>query len=119
MRPVTIAPTPKAFATSCGSTSLPLYLKVELRAMTLSWESCDRLLIKPSLIPSERYSMFESFDTLTNGKTATEFICAECRALHTETSDKNAMITERLINVAAITGVRFRLMNFAPRYERI
>ena len=66
--------TPSALATSSGSTSLPLYLKLEVRAMTFRPGSCERLFIRLSLRPSERYSISLSAVVFVNGNTAIESI---------------------------------------------
>src|SRR5262249_13998624 len=55
-RPVMMASTPSERATFWGSTSLPLYLNEELRAMTFTPGSCDRRLRSDSLTPSDKYS---------------------------------------------------------------
>ena len=55
-----------------GSSSFPLYRNTELRAITLSCGSCERLMIRLSAMPSLRYSVLGSPLTFTKGKTANE-----------------------------------------------
>ena len=74
MRPITSACTFKSLATVPGSTSRPLYRNTEDRAMTDKFGNCDRLLIRLSVIPSLRYSVFGSLPALSKGNTAMDEI---------------------------------------------
>src|SRR4029078_10742168 len=51
-----MASTDSSEATRCGSISAFLYRKTELCALTVTCGSCERLFIRESVIPSERYS---------------------------------------------------------------
>jgi hypothetical protein len=48
--------------------------------MTLIRDTCDRLLMRLSVMPSERYSVSGSALALTKGKTATESMALPPRA---------------------------------------
>src|SRR3972149_6237331 len=62
--------TPKRFPTSRTSTGLPLYVKVELRAITSRPESLDRSVMMSSVMPSLKYSCSASPLMFWNGGTA-------------------------------------------------
>lgn len=82
IRPVTIVCTPSVLAISLTLIELPLYLKLELRAMAFSCDSCDNLLINASVKPSDRYSLSAFPVSLTNGRTAIDlmwFSVVRCR----------------------------------------
>jgi hypothetical protein len=49
-------------------------MKAESRDMTLKWGNCDNLLMRLSVIPSLKYSMFGSALAFTKGKKAIESI---------------------------------------------
>ena len=72
MRPVTSVCAPSVWATTRASILPPLNRKLELRAITFRSGSGASALIKPSLIPSERYSLSGVALSLTNGITAME-----------------------------------------------
>jgi hypothetical protein len=53
-----------------------LYRKTELRDMTFRFGNCERLLMSPSVRPSERYSVSLLPAAFARGKTASESIGA-------------------------------------------
>src|SRR5260370_36880696 len=71
-RPVTTAETFRSTAAFSGSTSLALKRKTALRGRTARLGSCERLLMRLSVNPSLKYSLFGSAVTLAKGRTASE-----------------------------------------------
>src|ERR1700688_2178126 len=66
------APTLRAWPIWRGSSSFPLNLKTVLRAITFRSGSCESVLMRLSVKPSLRYSLFGSAVALTKGNTAME-----------------------------------------------
>jgi hypothetical protein len=56
------------------STERPLYVKLELRAITVRPAILDKSVIMSSLMPSEKYSCSASPDMLVNGRTAIDAV---------------------------------------------
>ena|ERR1700730_12937266 len=52
----------------------PLYMKAESRDITFKLDNWDKLLMRLSVIPSLKYSVFGSPLAFTKGKTASESI---------------------------------------------
>jgi hypothetical protein len=51
-------------------------MNAESRDITFKWGNCARLLIRPSVMPSLKYSVCGSPLVFTNGSTATESIAS-------------------------------------------
>src|ERR1700745_2069093 len=66
--------TPRSRPMARTSTERPLYVKLELRAITVRPAIFDRSVIMSSLMPSEKYSCSGSPDMLVNGKTAIDAV---------------------------------------------
>src|ERR1700745_2163722 len=62
--------TPRSRPMARTSTERPLYVKLELRAITVRPAIFDKSVMMSSLMPSEKYSCSGSPDMLVNGKTA-------------------------------------------------
>src|SRR5215467_8608629 len=63
------------------STALPLYVKLELRAITNSQRSRDNPVVISSTIPSAKYSCSGSPDMFVKGRTATDGLLGRDRGL--------------------------------------
>ena len=74
MRPIRTALTCSCCPIFWGSSSFPLKRKTVLRAITLRSGTCDSVLIRLSVRPSLRYSLFASVVAFTKGSTASESI---------------------------------------------
>src|SRR5271169_7065911 len=72
MEPSSTERTPSSLPTSRMSTERPLYVKLELRAITVRPAIFDRSVMMSSVMPSEKYSCSGSPDMLVKGKTAIE-----------------------------------------------
>src|SRR6266852_9050147 len=72
--------TPNSRLTSCTFAALPLYVKVDVRAMTKRSGSLEREVIKSSVMPSLKYSWSRSPLMLVKGNTAIEGLSGKRRA---------------------------------------
>src|SRR5271169_1829507 len=70
MEPSSTERTPSSLPTSRMSTERPLYVKLELRAITVRPAIFDKSVMMSSVMPSEKYSCSGSPDMLVNGKMA-------------------------------------------------
>ena len=68
--------TPSSCATCFASSDLPLYAKLELRAITKNQRNRVSAVIMSSVIPSARYSCSFSPLKLANGRTAIDGLCS-------------------------------------------
>src|SRR5580765_4224459 len=85
--------------------SLSLYLKTELRAFTESFGSCERLFIRLSVMPSDKYSTSALPLALINGMTAIDSICdADAGRLAKNHIPRTAAATKNIV-VNATAGL--------------
>ena len=68
--PTTRYSAPSSVPTRTGSTIRPLYVNVELRAITGNWCHIARFVMRSSVMPSARYSASPSPSAVSNGRTA-------------------------------------------------
>ena len=69
--PSSTDPTPSSLPISATDFGVPLYLAVEVLAMTFSSWTWEMAVISSSVTPSAKYSSYWSWLMLVNGRTAT------------------------------------------------
>src|SRR5208282_6301673 len=74
MEPSSTERTPSSLPTSRMSTERPLYVKLELRAITVRPAIFDRSVMMSSVMPSEKYSCSGSPDMLVKGRIAIDSV---------------------------------------------